>query len=91
MCVDLIQSALSCLQHSSDCVRHAEKVHMVLNVQTNHRLIRDEEKGGSRYGGDDDDVGLSVLGCRADILGTNCNKLKTKNEYFGSVRFGCAA
>ena len=24
---------------------------------------------------DDDDVGLNVLGCRADILGTNCNKL----------------
>ena len=22
-----------------------------------------------------DDVGLHVLGCRADILGTNCNKL----------------
>ena len=22
---------------------------------------------------DDDDVGLNVLGCRADILGTNCN------------------
>ena len=24
---------------------------------------------------DDDDVGLNVLGCRADILRTNCNKL----------------
>ena len=24
---------------------------------------------------DDDDVRLNVLGCRADILGTNCNKL----------------
>ena len=23
----------------------------------------------------DDDAGLNVLGCRADILGTNCNKL----------------
>ena len=23
---------------------------------------------------DDDDVGLHVLGCRVDILGTNCNK-----------------
>ena len=33
---------------------------------------------------DDDDVGLNVLGCRADILGTNCNKLwklKTKLQY----------
>ena len=29
----------------------------------------------------DDDVGLHVLGCRVDILGTNCNKLlKTKDE-----------
>ena len=25
--------------------------------------------------GDDDDVGLYVLGCRVDILGTNCTKL----------------
>ena len=24
---------------------------------------------------DDDDVGLHVLGCRVDILGTNCKKL----------------
>ena len=24
---------------------------------------------------DDDDVGLYVLGCRVDILGTNCTKL----------------
>ena len=24
---------------------------------------------------DDDDIGLKVLGCRADILGTNCNRL----------------
>ena len=26
-------------------------------------------------GDDDDDVGLHVLGCRVDILGTNCKKL----------------
>ena len=25
--------------------------------------------------GEDDDVGLHVLGCRVDILGTNCKKL----------------
>ena len=25
--------------------------------------------------GDDDDVGLHVLGCRVEILGTNCTKL----------------
>ena len=28
-----------------------------------------------RGAGDDDDVGLHVLGCRVDMLGTNCNKL----------------
>ena len=35
---------------------------------------------GSRTGGDDDDdVGFHVLGCRVDILGTNCKKvLKVK-------------
>ena len=27
------------------------------------------------HGDDDDDVGLYVLGCRVDILGTNCTKL----------------
>ena len=38
---------------------------------------------------DDDDVGLNVLGCRADILGTNCNKLlKLKiNRGWGWDRF----
>ena len=30
---------------------------------------------GGEGGGDDDNVGLHVLGCRVDILGTNCNKL----------------
>ena len=31
---------------------------------------------------DDDDVGLHVLGCRVDILGTNCRKtLKSKDEW----------
>ena len=28
-----------------------------------------------RGAGGDDDVGLHVLGCRVDMLGTNCNKL----------------
>ena len=28
-----------------------------------------------KKGKDDDDVGLYVLGCRVDILGTNCTKL----------------
>ena len=27
------------------------------------------------FSDDDDDVGLYVLGCRVDILGTNCTKL----------------
>ena len=32
----------------------------------------------------DDDVGLHVLGCRVDILGTNCKKtLKSKDEWGG--------
>ena len=31
-----------------------------------------------------DDVGLHVLGCRVDILGTNCRKtLKSKDEWGG--------
>ena len=29
--------------------------------------------------GDDDEVGLHVLGCRVDILGTNCNSRISKN------------
>ena len=37
---------------------------------------------------DDDDVGLHVLGCRVDILGTNCRKtLKSKDEWGGGGRF----
>ena len=34
---------------------------------------------------DDDDVGHRVLGCRADILGPNCKKLrlKSKDEWGG--------
>ena len=36
-----------------------------------------------------DDVGLHVLGCRADILGTNCNKLlKLKMSGAGGRRAG---
>ena len=35
---------------------------------------------------DDDDVGLHVLRCRVDILGTNCNKLlKLKMSGGGGV------
>ena len=39
---------------------------------------------------DDDDVGLHVLGCRVDILGTNCKKLlKVKmSGGVGGGRFG---
>ena len=33
--------------------------------------------------GDDDDVGLYVLGCRVDIFGANCKKLKSKDEWGG--------
>ena len=28
----------------------------------------------------DDDVGLHVLGCRVDILGTNCNRVWIHSE-----------
>ena len=31
--------------------------------------------GATRYSHNDDDVGLHVLGCRADILGTNCKAI----------------
>ena len=30
---------------------------------------------------DDDDVGLHVLGCRADILGTNCKTVSTDHNW----------
>ena len=36
---------------------------------------------------DDDDVGLHVLGCRVDILGTNCKKL-LKVKMSGGVGWG---
>ena len=35
----------------------------------------DDDDDGDDDDDDDDDVGLKVLGCRANILGTNCNKL----------------
>ena len=43
-----------------------------------------------RRAGDDDDVGPHVLGCRVDMLGTNCNKLlKLKtNGGWGCVGVG---
>ena len=30
--------------------------------------------------GDDDDVGIHVLGCRVDVLGTNCNVLPWRSD-----------
>ena len=30
------------------------------------------------YRDDEDDMGLQVLGCRVDILGTNCNQLTSR-------------
>ena len=33
----------------------------------------------------DDDVGLHVLGCRVDILGTNCNKTVISLSLFSSL------
>ena len=38
------------------------KLRHVIYFDINHNFISD----------DDDDVGLHVLGCRVDILGTNC-------------------
>ena len=35
---------------------------------------------------DDDDVGRHVLGCRVDILGTNCNTVKSTNA---ALRWKC--
>ena len=36
----------------------------------------------------DDDVGLHVLGCRVDILGTNCNNVHTESNVEKNVITG---
>ena len=64
---------------------------VLLSVHRDRRLIRDGEPRTatstftqlrSSAKENDDDVGLHVLGCRVDTLGTNCNKEKDHSERF---------